>query len=257
MLFRSPYLSDSVKVAVLPVRPTGRHRWQTVLAVQATEASDDRVQVRADIRRGNSKWVRQSEARLAPFSVSKPYRLRSGDYVAAATVSYLGETEPRAATTRIELPTLEGDGWLLVEPIILRSLGAGRVDPETLEGTELEGDPLLGRVPVLLHALVGDALFASTHLCRYGVSATADKVTTTVEVAAASGPIFSASTRLTFTRDNGLHCRAVDHALPELAAGRYQVTVKTRPPASAEIVKQVSLVLIAGPQEPEQATTDY
>jgi len=239
----APYLSDSVKIAVVPVRPTGRRRWETVLAIQSTTAADERVQLRADIRRGNSRWVRPSEARFAPFSVSDSYRLRSGDYVAAATVSYPGETEPRAATTRIELPTLEGDGWLLVEPIVLRSLGAGRVEPERLDGTALEGDPLLGRVPVLLQVPAGEALFATTQLCRYGVSETADTVTTTLEVTTADEPIFNASTRLKFTRSNGLHCGAVDHALPDLPAGRYQLTVRTRPPASSEIVRQTSFVV--------------
>ena len=247
----APYVSDSVEVALLPVRPTGRHRWETVLAVQATAAAGDRVQLRAGIRRGNSRWVRPTEERFAPFSVSDRYRFRPGSYVATATVSYPGETEPRAATARIELPALEGDGWLLVDPIVLRSLGAGRVEPETLEGTALEGDPLLGRVPVLLQAFSDDVLFATTQLCRYGDLETAATVTTTIDVASAGEPIFSASTRLTFQRGNGLHCGVVDQALPVLPAGRYQVTVRTRPPESPEIVKRNSFLVT--PERPERA----
>jgi len=239
----APYLSDSVKVAVLPLRPTGRRRWKTVLAVQATGAAEDHVQVRADIRRGNSRWIRRSEERPAPFSVAEPFRLRSGDYVAAASVSYPSETEPRAATMRIELPRLEGDGWLLVDPIVLRSLGSGRVDPQALEGTALEDDPLLGRVPVLLQAASGDALFAVSQLCRYGRSETADTVTATIDVAAANTSVFSVPTRLAFPRDDGLHCGTVDEPLPELPPGRYEVTLRARPPSSPEIVRRTSLVV--------------
>ncbi|MEE8411990.1 MAG: hypothetical protein V3S47_05775, partial [Acidobacteriota bacterium] len=243
----APYVSDSIAVAVLPLRPTGRRRWEIALAVQATAVAEDRVQVRADIRRGNSRWVRPSEARFAPFSVAEPYRLRSGDYVAAATVFYPGETEPRAATTRIELPALEGDGWLLVDPIVLRALGSGRVEAETLAGTALEGDPLLGRVPILLQASSSDVLFVATHLCRYGDTEAVEAVTATVEVASAGESVFSASTRLMFAGKNRLDCQAVDQALPELPPGRYAVTVRTRPPASPEIVKRNSWVVMPAP----------
>lgn len=244
-----PYVSESVAVAVLPLRPTGRRRWEIVLAVQATVAADDRVQVRADIRRGNSRWVRPSEARFAPFSVSEPYRLRSGDYVATATVFYPGETEPRAATTRIELPVLEGDGWLLVDPIVLRALGSGRVDAETLEGTALEGDPLLGRVPVLLQAFSSDVLFATAQLCRYGDTKAGGAATATVEVDSAGQRIFNASTQMSFARKHGLRCQAIDQALPELRPGRYDVTVRTRPPSAPEIVKRTSFVVTLKPPQ--------
>ncbi len=244
-----PYVSESVAVAVLPLRPTGRRRWEIVLAVQATAAADDRVQVRADIRGGNSRWVRPSEARFAPFSVSEPYRLRSGDYVATATVFYPGETEPRAATTRIELPVLEGDGWLLVDPIVLRALGSGRVDAETLEGTVLEGDPLLGRVPVLLQAFSSDVLFATAQLCRYGDTKAGGAATATVEVDSAGQRIFNASTQMSFARKHGLRCQAIDQALPELRPGRYDVTVRTRPPSAPEIVKRTSFVVTLKPPQ--------
>jgi len=249
----APYVSDSVEVAVLPLRPTGRRRWEIVLAVQATTAAVDRVQVRADIRRGNSRWVRPSESRFAPFSVAEPYRLRSGDYVAAASVFYPGEAEPRAATTRIELPALEGDGWLLVDPIVLRARGSGRVDPETLMGTALEKDPLLGRTPVLLQALSNDVLFATAQLCRYGDTEAGGAVTATVEVDSLGERIFAASTRLSFLRKQGLHCQAIDQALPELPPGRYELTLRTRPPGASEIVKRTSLVVEL---EPPQVTAD-
>ncbi len=252
----APYVSDSVAVALLPLRPTGRRRWETVLAVQATADATDRVQLRAGIRRGNSRWLRPAETRDAPFSVANPYRFRPGSYVATATVSYPGEAEPRAATAHIELPALVGDGWLLVDPIVLRSLGAGRVEPEMLEGTALEGDPLLGRVPVLLQAFSKDVLFATTQLCRYGTSETVDTVITTVEVVSAGEPIFSAQTRLSFTQENGLHCGAVDQALPRLPVDRYHVTVRARPPASPEIVKRTSFVVLPGPPERAQAQAD-
>ncbi len=245
----APYLADSVEVAVLPLRPTGRRRWEIVLAVQATAASADRVQVRADIRRGNSRWVRPSEARFAPFSVSEPYRLRSGDYVAAATVFYPGETEPRAATTRIELPSLKGGGWLLVDPIVLRALGSGRVDPKTLEGTALEGDPLLGRVPVLLQAFSSDVLFATAQLCRYGDTEAGGAATATVEVDSIGERVFDATTQLSFPWRHGLHCQAIDQALPELPPGRYDLTVRTRPPSAPEIVKRTSFVLTLEPRQ--------
>jgi len=135
----------------------------------------------------------------------------------------------------------------------LRSLGAGRVEPETLEGTALEGDPLLGRVPVLLQAFSSDALFATAQLCRYGDTEAGGAVTATVEVDSIGERIFGVSTQLSFVRKHGLHCQAIDQALPELPPGRYDLTVRTRSPSVPEIVKRTSFVVVL---EPPQVRAD-
>ncbi len=253
----TPYASESVEVALLAVEPTGRRRWKTILAVQAVDPFDEPVQVRASVRRGNSRWVRDREQRSVPFSLAHAYRLRAGSYEIAATVSYPGEREPRAAGGRVELPALEGDGWWLVDPLVLRSLGAGRVTPEALERTALDGDPLLGRVPVLLQSFAGDGLFAATRLCRFGVAHDASDVSVSVDVSSAGNRVFDAQARLTFTSENRLQCGILDTELPALKTGRYEVTVRARPPDSEEIVKRVSFKVVPAPPRPDRVASGH
>ncbi len=241
-----PYASESVEVALLPVVPTGRRRWKTVLVVQVTEPFDEDVQVRASVRRGNSRWVRDREAHRPPFSFAVPYRFHAGAYSVAATVSYPGQREPRAAGNRVELPSLEGDGWMLVDPLVLRATGEAA----------LEGDPLLGRVPVLLEGFTGDELYAVARLCRFGIAAAGEEVIASVELNTPAGTSFDASTRLSFSAENSLQCGLVDTKLPALAAGSYEVTVRAAPTRSEELVKRFSFGVVSKP-ESHHATTGY
>ena len=221
------YASDSIQVALLPVRPITRKRWDAVLAVQAIDAHDERVRLRARLRRGNTRWRHAEESRFAPFSVSDPYRLRSGTYVASATASYPGEAQPRAAEHVVELQELKDDrGWWFDDPLVLRALGNGPVDPAVLEGTALEGDPLAGRVPVLSRATTGDALSLLATVCRYGAGDAVETVAAEFSVAAGDRVVFATGKPLKFPGGTKVRCAVLDETLPLLPPGRYSASVR-------------------------------
>jgi len=223
------YASESVRVALLPLRPTGRRRWETVFAVQSIAVADERVQLETRVRRGNRRWRRPAEMRETPFAFAQSHRLSSGNYAASATLSYAGEPQPHADVAHVDLPVLEGDGWWLADPIVLRARGVDPVDAVTLEGTELEGDPLLGRAPVLLQAAAGEELFVLGRLCRYGRQDEARTPTVTIVLTREGERVSSVDVPLVFAAGQGLECRVVDRPLPELSPGRYTVSVRADP----------------------------
>ena len=223
------YASESVRVALLPLRPTGLRRWETVFAVQAVGADGEEAQLQTRLSRGNRRWRRPEEKRQVPFAFVEPRRLSSGTYFATATLSYPGEPRPRAAGAWFELPVLEENGWWLADPIVLRARGVGPVDAATLEGTALEGDPLLGRAPVLIEARAGDELFVLGRLCRHGTANEARTPAVAITLTREGERVHSVEIPLRFAAGERLECHVVDQPLPGLSPGRYIVSVQAGP----------------------------